>query len=314
METTVRDNPEESRYEIRDGDRVLGLAAYERRGDTDRVHPHRGRPRRRVRTAWAARWSGPRSTTSAAQGGSVVAQCSFVRGWIERHPDYADLVVAARPVTAPDVADHVLGDPDAPVTLLEYGDYECPYCAAAAPGAAPGGRGVRRAGAAGLPQLPARRRASVRADRGPGRRGGRRPGRLLADARAALRPAGPARRRGAARLRRRARARRQPGGRGRRPRCSATRSRPTSPPASRPGVGRHADRLHRRPAVRRAGSRPARCAGRSGRLGANGSDPDGRRDPGPGRQRRWSLGLRRAQREPLAEDPQQDDPGDRCGY
>jgi len=29
--------------------------------------------------------------------------------------------------------DHVLGDPSAPVTVLEYGDYECPYCAAAAP-------------------------------------------------------------------------------------------------------------------------------------------------------------------------------------
>jgi predicted GNAT family acetyltransferase len=30
-----------------------------------------------------------------AKGGSVVPKCSFVRGWIEKHPDYADLVTSS---------------------------------------------------------------------------------------------------------------------------------------------------------------------------------------------------------------------------
>ena len=44
---------------------------------------------------------------------------------------------------------------------------------------------------------------------------------------------------------------------------------------------------------------------RAARL--NGSGADGGVDPGQRRQRRWSFGVRRAEREPLAEDPQQDD-------
>ena len=91
MEPTVRDAPEASRYEIRDGEQLLGHADYERRGDTvvfthTEVDPDAGQ-------------SGLGSTLVRAalddvrsQGGSVVAQCSFVRGWIDRHPDYADLV------------------------------------------------------------------------------------------------------------------------------------------------------------------------------------------------------------------------------
>jgi predicted GNAT family acetyltransferase len=93
MEITVRDNPEESRYEIRDGDRVLGFAAYERRGDTTvfthtEVDPDAGRDGLGSTLVRAA------LDDVRARGGSVVPQCSFVRGWIERHPDYADLVAA----------------------------------------------------------------------------------------------------------------------------------------------------------------------------------------------------------------------------
>ena len=92
MEPTVRDAPEEQRYEIRDGDRVLGLAAYERRGDTvvfthTEVDPDVGEDGLGSSLVRAA------LDDVRSKGGSVVPQCPFVRGWIDRHPDYADLMV-----------------------------------------------------------------------------------------------------------------------------------------------------------------------------------------------------------------------------
>ena len=93
MEPTVRDNPEANRYEILDGDRVLGHADYERRGGTI-VFAH-------TEVDQDSGVSGLGGTLARAalddvrsKGLGVVPQCSFVRGWIEKHSEYADLVAA----------------------------------------------------------------------------------------------------------------------------------------------------------------------------------------------------------------------------
>ncbi len=93
MELTVTDVPEADRYEARDGDRVLGLAAYRRQGDRV-VFTH-------TEVDPDAEGSGVGSTLVRgalddvrAHGLRAVPRCSFVRTWIDRHPDYADLVDA----------------------------------------------------------------------------------------------------------------------------------------------------------------------------------------------------------------------------
>jgi uncharacterized protein len=91
MEPTVRNAPESDRYEIVDGDRVLGIAAYEHRGDTlvfthTEVDPdsgHEGVGSTLVRGAL---------DDVRTAGQKIVPRCPFVKGWIDRHPDYADLV------------------------------------------------------------------------------------------------------------------------------------------------------------------------------------------------------------------------------
>jgi len=93
-ELTVRDVPDENKYEIREGERVLGIAVYRRRGDvTDFLHTEvdqdSGRSKVGSTLVQAA------LDDVRARGGSVVASCPFVRGWIDRHQQYADLLARA---------------------------------------------------------------------------------------------------------------------------------------------------------------------------------------------------------------------------
>jgi len=88
---TVRDSPERSRYIISRGTGEAGYAEYERIGGNV-VFTHTV-----IDPAFKGQGLGAELIRAALddvreRGGRVVAQCSFVAGYLRRHPDYADLV------------------------------------------------------------------------------------------------------------------------------------------------------------------------------------------------------------------------------
>ncbi len=88
---TVRDNPDELRYELVDGDTVVGLIRYRREpGALALVHTE-------VDAAHEGRGLGSVLVQGAlddlrARGLKLIPICPYVRTWLGRHPEYADLV------------------------------------------------------------------------------------------------------------------------------------------------------------------------------------------------------------------------------
>lgn len=92
MDIVVTNVPAELRYEARDGENLAGLAAYLLTRNELIVFTHT-----EVEDGYEGQGVGSRLARSAlddarARGLGVVPVCPFVKGWIERHPDYADLV------------------------------------------------------------------------------------------------------------------------------------------------------------------------------------------------------------------------------
>jgi uncharacterized protein len=91
VDIIVTDVPERSRYEAQEGGGLLGVLTYHRKVgqvvfDHTEVEPaHRGRG---VGALLAA------AAVADAQSDDlrVVPQCSYIRRWIEAHPEYLPLV------------------------------------------------------------------------------------------------------------------------------------------------------------------------------------------------------------------------------
>ena len=91
--TAVHDNPGASRFEITVGDEIAGYAEYQLTdGGITFTHTV-------IDDAYEGRGLGSRLASAAldearAQGLRVNPVCSFIKGYIERHPDYLDLVAS----------------------------------------------------------------------------------------------------------------------------------------------------------------------------------------------------------------------------
>ena len=91
METSVIDVPDRGRFEVRLGERVVGLASYHVENGTMAL------PHTEVDPTVGGRGIGSllvAGVLAAARerGLTVLPYCSFVRHYIQQHPEYVDLV------------------------------------------------------------------------------------------------------------------------------------------------------------------------------------------------------------------------------
>ena len=89
----VRDNQQESRFEVLVDGKVAGVTEYQREGDiVTFTHTE-------IDSAYEGQGLGGAIARGALDqvrrdGHRVIAKCEFIAGWIDKHPDYQDLLAS----------------------------------------------------------------------------------------------------------------------------------------------------------------------------------------------------------------------------
>ncbi|RLP88765.1 N-acetyltransferase [Micromonospora sp. BL4] len=91
MSNLVEDNPAKHRFEILVDDALAGFTPYLLRGDTLVFTHTEVDPRFQNMGVGGALIRGTLDQVRA-RGATVVAQCPFMAAYIDKHPEYADLV------------------------------------------------------------------------------------------------------------------------------------------------------------------------------------------------------------------------------
>lgn len=91
MDTGVVERPDQNRFELAVGDE-LALAYYRLDGDSV-VLTHTEVPQALSGQGVGSRLAKGVFEQIKASGRKVVPRCSFMAGWVSRHPEYDDIVV-----------------------------------------------------------------------------------------------------------------------------------------------------------------------------------------------------------------------------
>jgi len=92
MALTVTDHPDKTRYELRDGETLVGFTEYHERGDGVLVFPHTVITSPKRGAGYGSVLVQGALDDVRAKGGTIVAECPFVQRFVEEHPDYGDLL------------------------------------------------------------------------------------------------------------------------------------------------------------------------------------------------------------------------------